>query len=67
MKRTNAKELLPIIKAFSEGKTIQYSNNDKKWVDIESPSFNYEPSLYRIKPELKYRPFKSVEECWEEM
>ena len=62
-----AKELLPIIKAFSEGKTIQYSNIDKKWVDIESPSFNYEPSLYRIKPEQKYRPFKSVEECWNEM
>ena len=66
MKRKNAKELLPIIKAFSEGKQIQYFNGDK-WIDLESPSFNEEPCLYRIKPEPKYRPFKSVEECWEEM
>ena len=67
MTREQAKDLLPIIHAFAEGKTIQYQNTDKNWVDIESPSFNYEPSLYRIKPELKYRPFKSIEECWEEM
>ena len=28
-------------------------------------SFDSETYKYRIKPELKYRPFKSVEECWE--
>lgn len=66
MKRKNAKELLPIIKAFAEGKQIQFFNGDK-WNDLESPSFNEESCLYRIKPEPKYRPFKSVEECWEEM
>ena len=67
MTREQAKDLLPIIHAFAEGKTIQYQNTDKNWVDIESPSFNYEPSLYRIKPESKYRPFKNTDECWEEM
>lgn len=25
------------------------------------------PEKYRIKPELKYRPFKNAEECWKEM
>ena len=67
MKRTSAKELLPIIKAYSEGKTIQFFSNDKGWVDKEYPNFSEEPYLYRIKPEPKYRPFESVEECWEEM
>lgn len=29
--------------------------------------FSYESSRYRVKPEPTYRPFKSVEECWQEM
>ena len=63
-----AKELLPIIKAFSEGKQIQYFDPIcKEWTNIESPTFNEDSSKYRIKPESKYRPFKSVEECWNEM
>ena len=66
MTPAKAKELLPIIKAFSEGKQIQYFNGSA-WVDIESPSFNYEPFIYRIKPKPKYRSFKSVEECLKEM
>ena len=67
MKRTNAKELMPIIQAYAEGKTIQFFSNDKGWVDKEYLNFSEEPYLYRIKPEPKYRPFKSVEECWNEM
>lgn len=67
MKRTSAKELLPIIKAYSEGKTIQFFSNDKGWVDKEYLNFSEEPYLYRIKPEPKYRPFKTKEECWNEM
>lgn len=31
------------------------------------PMFSMSPSYYRIKPEPKYRPFKSMEECWQEM
>lgn len=64
--RENAKELLPIIKAYSEGKQIQFFD-DEKWVDREILSFDSEPYRYRIKLETKYRPFKSVEECWKEM
>ena len=64
--RDNAKEIWPIIKAYAEGKQIQFFNGDK-WIDLEFPNFNEESCLYRIKPELKYRPFKNVEECWEEM
>ena len=66
MERKNTKVLLPVITAFAEGKQIQYFNGSA-WIDMKYPSFNYKPSLYRIKPEPKYRPFKSVEECWNEM
>ena len=65
MTREEAKELLPIMQAFAEGKTIQVWANDT-WQDEEYPSF-VELSLFRIKPETKYRPFRNVEECWQEM
>lgn len=65
--RKNAKELLPIIKAYSEGKEIEFLNLEGKWKLLTDPIFDGEPFKYRIKPEPKYRPFKSVEECWKEM
>lgn len=70
MNRKKAAELLPIIKAFSEGKTIECRNNRvaENWKEakvISELSLNcYE---YRIKPEPTYRPFKDAEECWAEM
>ena len=70
MTREEAKELLPIIQAFAEGKKIQYRTCPDKWVDIEENervNFTSPPSDYRIKPKPKYRPFKNQEECWEEM
>jgi hypothetical protein len=72
MNRQEAKELLPIIQAFTEGKTIQYFCESKNphWIDIksnENVDFNDNISNYRIKPEPKYRPFANKEECWQEM
>lgn len=66
MTREEAKELLPIIRAYSEGKTVEYLT-DGRWVALKNPSFNYNIDVYRIKPEPKYRPFKNADECWEEM
>ena len=68
MTREEAKELMPIIQAWAEGKPIEIYNN-REWKDliIESANFDCEPSCYRIKPEPKYRPFKTKEECWNEM
>lgn len=66
--REAAKEFLPIIQAFAEGKTIQYLDDCGFWNDIKTcVSFDYNISCYRIKPEIKYRPFKTQEECWHEM
>ena len=69
MTRENAKALLPIIKAYAEGKSIESRciKGDKSlWYDDEDPSFDNDLE-YRIKPETNYRPFKNAEECWQEM
>lgn len=68
MTREEAKELLPIIQAWAEGKPIEIGDT-LGWKDliVESPNFNCKPSCYRIKPEPRYRPFKTQEECWNEM
>ena len=70
MTREEAKELLPIIQAWTEGKEIQYRNHYGEWINIkgnEGLSFVNSSSNYRIKPKSKYRPFKNQEECWNEM
>lgn len=66
MTREEAKEWLPIIQAYAEGKTIERKNLSGSWTEATCPSWanNIE---YRIKPEPKYRPFKTKEECWTEM
>lgn len=64
MDRKEAKELLPIIQAFAEGKTIQQAGR-RGWFDVDS--INFDLCKYRIKPEPKYRPFTNAEECWQEM
>lgn len=67
MNRQEAKELLPIIQAFAEGKTILVQDGID-WCYLSNESdFNLNPQRYRIKPEPKYRPFKDAEECWQEM
>ena len=66
MTREEAKELLPIIQAWAEGKNIQFLS-DGEWHDINQADFTCYPDKYRIKPEPKYRPFKSQKECLQEM
>lgn len=69
MTREKAKELLPIMQAFVDGKTIQFLSDKGKWIDIDGFDiiFTSATSRYRIKPEPTYRPFKDAEECWQEM
>lgn len=68
MTREEAKQLLPIIQAFSEGKEIEglYKGTKSPWFKIKDMDFN-EGIIFRIKPEPKFRPFKDAEECWQEM
>lgn len=81
MNRNQAKQLLPIIQAYAEGKTIETrrkpttdNNGVTKdgWFEFndwtEMKELEYWVNVeYRIKPEPKYRPFKDSEECWTEM
>lgn len=72
MNRKEAVDLLPIIKAFSEGISIQYRIKDNKsanWNDVDKNYhvFSSHSFQYRIKPKSAYRPFANAEECWQEM
>lgn len=65
-------ELSNIISAYKEGKALQFYTSYGEFKDVSAEEFDIEkwykkPKKFRIKPELKYRPFKDAEECWQEM
>ena len=66
MTREEAKELMPVIQAFADGKDVE-TKTGSGWMIVENMSFAGEPDGYRIKSESKYRPFANAEECWQEM
>ena len=66
MTREEAKKLLPVIKAFTEGKKIETRYDIYDWTETEVLHLESK-NEYRIKPESKYRPFKNKDECWQEM
>lgn len=65
-------ELSNIISAYKEGKALQFYTSYGELKDVSAEEFDIEkwykkPKKFRIKPEVKYRPFKDAEECWQEM
>lgn len=75
MDRNQAKDFLPIMQAFAEGKVIECrtepsavegSDVPNDWTEIKEIGY-WDNIEYRIKSEPKYRPFKDAEECWAEM
>lgn len=67
--KEEVKSVMNIIQAFANGKSIQAIDPyEDEWVDQTALNFKalFE-GQYRIKPELKYRPFHNLEECYEEM
>ena len=68
MTRKELKDMLPILQAWAEGKTIHCNFGDG-WrdADIDLDLSLGDISKFRIKPEQKYRPFRTQEECWNEM
>lgn len=74
MTREDAKQLLPIVQAFAEGKVIECrakygtisAGIPNEWTEMKEIGF-WNDIEYRIKPEPKYRPFKNADECWQEM
>jgi len=53
MTREQTKELMPIIQAFAEGKTIQIRDAGGTWWDVmdSGASFSQPVDAYRVKPE----------------
>lgn len=78
MTREEAKEMLPIIQAFAEGKVIECRTKPSAlskswqgmndWTEMKEIEF-WSNIEYRIKQqsEAKFRPFNTEEECWQEM
>lgn len=75
MNRNQAKQMMPIIQAYAEGKIIECrtkpsfiegSDVPNDWTEMEEIEF-WNNTEYRIKQEPAYRPFKDAEECWNEM
>ena len=69
MTREEAKRRAELYSALAEGKIIQFKQENGEWTDLKTDlmcgiagSFRY-----RIKQELKYRHFKTQEECFDEM
>ena len=70
MTREDLINAMPIIKAFIDGKKLQYKDLNHEWEDLEVNDIDLDDfvkSAWRIKPESEYRPFKDAEECWNEM
>lgn len=70
MTREETKRRAELYSALADGKTIQVQNpNEGEWFDVKIETLRSicEELKYRIKPESQYRPFKTQEECWNEM
>lgn len=75
MTREEAKVLLPIIQAYAEGRviecrtkpsTIKGTDVPNDWTEMKEIEY-WNNTEYRIKPEVKFRPFANAKECWAEM
>ena len=70
MTREEARKAAEVMLAYANGKEIE-TLRFEDYIPCENPSFNWVDGKgiknYRIKPKPRYRPFKSQEECWNEM
>lgn len=62
MTKERAGEIWPLLKAYAEGKTIQFcigpNTNKPMWTDVIDPDwFPNRLDCYRIKPEPEHEPF----------
>ena len=70
MTREQAKRRAELYSALAAGKIIQVQNPETgEWEYLDLNKFDgfMEEYNFRIKPEPEYRPFKTKEECWDEM
>lgn len=75
MTKEEARNFYPILQAFAEGKvietrtdpsTLKRKDTPNGWTEMKEIEY-WNNTEYCIKPEVKFRPFANVEECWTEM
>ena len=70
MTREEARKAAEVMLAYANGEEIE-TLCFGEYIPCEVPSFNWVDGKsiknYRIKPKPRYRPFKTQEECWNEM
>lgn len=75
MDRNQAKEFYSILQAYAEGKVIECRTKPSAvegtdvpndWTEMKEIEY-CNNTEYRIKPEVKFRPFANAKECWAEM
>jgi len=60
----NTKDMIKIMQDYVDGKTIEVQTADNKWESVgikKQPNWDWSRYTYRVKPEAKYRPYKSEE------
>lgn len=78
MNREEAKKAAEVMLAYANGEDVEIKRTvmgmsgtvKDIWVKFSGEAaFNFDNLEYRVKPKskAKYRPFKSFEECWQEM
>ena len=71
MTREEARQAAEVMMAYAEGKEIELNGRSscgcQMWEETSDPTFNWYDFMYRTKTKPKYRPFKTREECWNEM
>ena len=71
MTREEAKRRAELYSALANGKTIQIQSSvNGEWIDVQNSSLlciDDGRFIYRVKPDPRYRPFRTQEECWQEM
>ena len=71
MTREEARQAAEVMMAYAEGKEIELNGRSscgcQMWEETSDPTFNWYDFMYRTKTKPKYRPFKTQEECWDEM
>lgn len=72
MDKERTKDLIKIMQASLEGEVIECklrnsTNPLSTWFTHSGNDWNTNAYMYRIKPKPQYRPFKDIDECWNEM
>lgn len=58
---------IEVMRAFEEGKKIECKSKGldwKEWILPQEPAWNWAECDYRVKEEPKYRPYKNIEELF---